>query len=411
MLPIRYVSWTLLDQTLVSGLNFLTGILLARFLGAEGYGQFVLLYAALLYANTLQAAIIILPMMSIFPSITGAEERRRYADGAFVLQFFLGVGSILLLMVLGKVLDYLHPEWHLKHYFLPVGAAVIFFQCQEWLRRYYFSGSRPAMALASDLIAYGGQFVVLVALYFAGALTVVTAFWAIAATSALALWFGWAKEHFRFHVADAPEAYRRSIIMARDFFLSAQAQWTGSQGVLMVAGAFLGAESSGGIRAAQNVVGPLNILYQAMENIVPIKAAEEFGRNKVVGLKRFLGKTSSVGGVAVLVPCLIIAGLSGLLMKWFYGAEYVQYSMLVVWQTVYMYLGFYYRQVTYFHRAMNTTTPIVFAAGSAALVSIAASLVLIPAFKESGLMAALILAQAIGIGVAGWAVYSVLREN
>ena len=37
-----HVNWALADQTMVSGVNFLTGILLARHLGIEEFGRFTL---------------------------------------------------------------------------------------------------------------------------------------------------------------------------------------------------------------------------------------------------------------------------------------------------------------------------------------------------------------------------------
>ena len=37
-----HVNWALADQTMVSGVNFLTGILLARYLGVEEFGRFTL---------------------------------------------------------------------------------------------------------------------------------------------------------------------------------------------------------------------------------------------------------------------------------------------------------------------------------------------------------------------------------
>ena len=38
----RHINWALADQGVVSGINFLTGIMLARFLGLEEFGRFTL---------------------------------------------------------------------------------------------------------------------------------------------------------------------------------------------------------------------------------------------------------------------------------------------------------------------------------------------------------------------------------
>jgi O-antigen/teichoic acid export membrane protein len=399
------------DQALVSGVNFVTGIFLARYLGLEGYGKFVLLYAVLLYVNTIQNALIILPMMSIFPKIEDVVERERFTSGILTLQVWLVVGSVVLLAVSGIALDYIRPAWDLRNYYFPLGATIFFFQLQDWLRRYYFCGFRPVAVLVNDFISYGGQLLALVVLHLTGVLSVETVLWAIAATSALAFISGYFMEHFVFCYRDALTVYKQSIAMAKDYFLSSQLQWAGSQGVLMISGGLIGAEATGGIRAAQNVVGPVNILYQAMENIVPVKAAREFARNNIVGLKHYLSRVSTLGSVAILLPCFCLAVFSETLMQLLYGDNYVKYSSLVLWQAAYMYLGFFYRQAVYFHRAMNSTKILVVATISVALITIVASFVMIRPFQESGLMCALILGQFLGIGVVGSSVYKIIRNN
>ncbi len=261
------------------------------------------------------------------------------------------------------------------------------------------------------MICYGGQLLVLLVLQSASALNVGTAFWAIAATSALSFLAGYLKERFIFCYRDALAVYGQSIAMAKDYFLSSQLQWAGSQGLLMISGALIGAEATGGIRAAQNVVGPLNILYQAMENIVPVKAAREFARNNIVGLKHYLSRVSILGSVTILLPCLCMAVFSEALMQLLYGDNYVRYSSLVLWQAAYMYFGFFYRQATYFHRAINSTKVLILGTIFVALTSVAASFVLIPPFQENGLMGSLILGQFVGIWVVVSSVHRLIRNN
>lgn len=53
-----------LDQIIVSGSNFLLGILLARNLGIEEYGQFALLWLIVLFFSSLQLSFIVSPMLT-----------------------------------------------------------------------------------------------------------------------------------------------------------------------------------------------------------------------------------------------------------------------------------------------------------------------------------------------------------
>jgi O-antigen/teichoic acid export membrane protein len=237
-----------------------------------------------------------------------------------------------------------------------------------------------------------------------------TALWVIAGSSAVGFAVGWGRERLAFRLHEATRVLRLNYAMARDFFLSGQLQWAGSQGVLMIAGSFLGVAASGGIRAAQNVVSPLNVLYQAMENVIPVKAAHEYMQNNIAGLVRYLGKVSRLGGSAILLACLMMSLFSEQLIQLLYGNEYVKYAELVIWQAGYMLLGFYLRQAIYFHRAMNSTSVLVFATLVAASSSIAVAFLLIPLWGERGLMIALVLSQCLGLWLAGREVYKVIQR-
>src|SRR3989339_512327 len=81
----RHMNWALADQAMVSGVNFLTGILLARYLGLEEYGRFTLAWMAVLLCNSFQQAGIIAPMMSIGPK-QKKEDGPSYYGTLFIHQ-------------------------------------------------------------------------------------------------------------------------------------------------------------------------------------------------------------------------------------------------------------------------------------------------------------------------------------
>lgn len=62
-----HLNWALADQATVSGANFITGILLARYLGLEEFGRFTLAWMVVLFVNSLQNAVVVAPMMNIGP--------------------------------------------------------------------------------------------------------------------------------------------------------------------------------------------------------------------------------------------------------------------------------------------------------------------------------------------------------
>src|SRR3974390_3213150 len=56
---------TLVDQAIVSGSNFITGVILVRGLGLVEFGRFTIAYAILLLANSVQLSFISSPMITL----------------------------------------------------------------------------------------------------------------------------------------------------------------------------------------------------------------------------------------------------------------------------------------------------------------------------------------------------------
>jgi len=84
-LLVRHVKANLafVDQAFVSGMNFLTGLALARFLGLEGYGEYVLVYGAILFSSTVQMSLILSPMMVKGAGIEGLSRRKYFSSVLF----------------------------------------------------------------------------------------------------------------------------------------------------------------------------------------------------------------------------------------------------------------------------------------------------------------------------------------
>ena len=91
---------------MVSGVNFLTGILLARYLGIEEFGRFTLAWMAVLFVNSIQHAMIVSPMMSIGPKQPEAETPAYF--GAVVAQQVCFSGVMFFLLFAGVWLTGAH---------------------------------------------------------------------------------------------------------------------------------------------------------------------------------------------------------------------------------------------------------------------------------------------------------------
>ncbi|HEY4374000.1 MAG TPA: lipopolysaccharide biosynthesis protein [Burkholderiales bacterium] len=409
----RRTHWAVADQLLVSGCNFLTGIMLARLLGPAVFGVFVLLQAVLQYVNAFQTALIFSPMLSTAPAM---EEggRARYLRGVLALQLVLSVVMALAVYGLGLLGGLISSAAALREpTVLALALAVFAFQMQDWLRRYYFVHQNSRAAFLNDVLSYGGQIVLLIGFaLFDDDLGLTEVFGIIGATSAVAFVLGYAASRapVRPAFSDAREVLREGWRSCRDYFLGWQMQWAGTQGVLLVGAGLLGAQAAGGVRAAQNIIGPINILFQAMENVVPVAAARHYKEGGLDALSSYLWRNTAWGSALLLPVMLGLAFIAEPLMSIAYGKAYAPYAALVVWQAAAMFLQFYTRQLTYYLRTLQATGVIVQMGALIAVTSVAVAACTVGPYQETGIMLAILAGVCAGLLRAAFAARQVTRR-
>lgn len=344
-----HLNWSLADQAVVSGVNFLTGLMLARFLGMAEFGRYALAWMIVLFANSIQIAVVLEPMMSIGPK-QPPEGRRAYYTALAIQQ---GVLSLLTagLIAGGVHLAGIHmPGWKTEGLALPLAAVVVAFQFQEFLRRYFFCIGRPRVAMYSDMIRYFGQIALLVAaVVFAMAagdpsfkVTSIVALWAIAAAGAIAALVSlplFVRPLFDWSVLRTTTV--RHWQSSKWLLPSAIIYWFSGHFFIIAAGFFLGAATVGAIRAAHNLIAITHILFQAWENIVPARAARIYHAQGARALGDFLRRVAISGGLTTALIIIAVNIQPGALLGMMFGQEYAAYGdLLLYYGACYMFLFF-----------------------------------------------------------------------
>ncbi|MFZ0746658.1 MAG: hypothetical protein WAM85_19780 [Terracidiphilus sp.] len=386
---------TILDQIIVSGSNFATGIILVRGLGLAEFGRFTVAYVILLLANSIQLSFISAPMITLGSLCATTEERHRFVRGMFGVQLiFCAITSIATLVA--AIIYSLVNNGAVPMEDIPAfGVAVVLCLMQDWLRRYYFTIGKASMSFWNDAISYIGQVIVLCALFGMHRLTIATAFWAIALTSGFAFFLGAVIERLASSGTEARDAWRQSRGISIELGISNQLQWLVYQGAMLVGASVAGAQAAGAVRATQNVVGPVNIAYQAMENIVPIRAAEEMRRGGAQRAASFLFRLGSAGFIALLIVFSAASLISGKFLSFFYGHELRIYGAVMNLQMLYFLLAWPVRQLTFLFRTIKNTRPILNASIVAAVVSIS---LVYPMVRNAGALGIVLAAVAGQIG-------------
>lgn len=386
-------SLTILDQALVSGSNFLTGIILVRGLGLVEFGRFTIAYAILLLANSVQLSFISSPMITLGSLCATPEERRGFVRGIFGVQLIFCAAASLLAVAGTAVYMSIRHSAGAMGFVLPFASAVIAYLLQDWLRRYYFTVGKAAASVGNDAISYLGQVAVLSWLWRAHWLTMNTALWAIAVTSGAAFSVGALLERLGSTRAETRDAWRQSHALSIDLGIANQLQWLVYQGAMLIGAGVVGAQAAGGVRATQNIVGPVNVAYQAMENIVPVRAAEEMKRGGMERVSAFLLRFGAIGFVALLVFFSAAALFSRQFLTFFYGRQLHAYAGVLDLQMLYFLLTWPLRQVSFLFRTIRHTRPILTGSVLASIISLATVYPAVRGFGAVGIMIAAVAAQ------------------
>lgn len=338
-----HINWALADQAMVSGVNFFTGILLARYLGIEEFGRFTLVWMTVLFVNSIHHATIISPMMSLGPKQPEAEAPTYF--GAIIIQQIVFSCVVFFLLFVGFWLSgVVFPEWMTENLALPLAAAAFAFQLQDFLRRYFFTRGRAAEAFANDAIRYLGQIVVLIWLfmYFQEEMDSARVLWVIAITAALATASGaFFVERIEVNAATLSTIVSRHWHFSKWLTASALMQWTTGNLFIIMAGALLGSVAVGALKAAQNIIGITHILFMGLENIVPASASRKLHVEGKKALRDYLKRVALFGSGATATIAVIAAAAPELWLRLAFGLEYQGYGYLLqCYAAIYVLISF-----------------------------------------------------------------------
>lgn len=312
----------LFDQGLVSGANFITNVILARGFGIREYGVFALAWVAVLFANSLQYALIVTPMMSIGPK-QKEEDRRTYYGSVLIQELTFAFLAALIMFVSVRLSTRFYPQWGIGDLALPLSCATLAYLLQEFLRRYFFCTRQSVRALTTDAVGYLTQLplVFLIAYGRGGKLS--TILWVIAATSLLGFlgcvrWY----EHVQFEFESIKSVFLRHWRMSRWLVPTAFMQWGAGNLFLMAAPIYYGAAASATIRAANNIVGVAHVWFLGLDNVVPAEAARRLRHQGLNEMMHYIRQVLFRWGSVTLAFTAIVAAFPTFWLKLAYGTKY-----------------------------------------------------------------------------------------
>jgi O-antigen/teichoic acid export membrane protein len=387
------------DQAIVSGFSFLSSMLLARYLGLQGFGVYSIAWLGVMVASSINQPLIITPMQTLGNKKINAE-RSSYLQALIFKQLFFAAAMALLAFAAVIFMSYVLHDWKVESIRFAFPLAVFAFLLQDFFRRYYFIIDKPEKTILIDVIAYGGVLVSATLLHFYSTidaqfvLLLTAVFFLYAALTALlalpGLVFNWN------HV--------KGVVLEHwDFskWLTATAvlQWFSGNLFIIAAGAILGPVAVGATRMAQNIVGITHVLFLAMENIIPARAAMHMREDGPAGMMRYLLKFTMQMGMITFGILSVLAVFSHQIIELCYGSEYVAYrNVLIGFSSLYVivFLGYPLR---YAIRTLERTRVIFLSFILSSIFSIATAYPIIRTFGIHGVVGGLMVTQLITLWV------------
>ncbi len=363
-------------------------------LGPEGFGWIASAWLLILLIAALHQAVIIQPMLSIGGKFSGPDLRA----------YLLKLDSVHLWGILPVLFTAGIIGWLLGR---PINAGVagLIFpgsawaagqMMQDFVRKKMAMEARWQQMPLLDALVLILQFSVLVWAYFAGWLTLTTAFWIIAGSlnagwmAAIALGRMELKLPDRVAFSDIGRIH---FSFGKWLAGTAVLQWFATQYLQLATVAFIGPVATGAVRIAQSLVGLCSLMVQAMEAIIPLEAARAWAQGGWGALKIFLSKQTLIWAIPISIALLTLSLSAPWLLGSLYGEAYRPFAWLVPGMAGVYALSYLAQSMRWALRTLETVKPILVSYAFSTFFSLSAAQWMLQYLGLPGLVWALLINQ------------------
>lgn len=305
-------AWAVIDQGLSSLTNFALTVLVARNVGESAFGAFAIAILVYLAVLGVVRGFVAEPLAVRF-SAAGEDTRHRAARAAAGAGLVAGVAVCAVLLGVGTLVG-----GDSSRVLLALGVCMPGLVLQDMWRFIFVADGRPRRAAANDLVWAVVQLGAVGALLAAGdpSVGVLVLAWGLAAGAAAVL--GCFQAGATPDLRDGPSWVRRHLDLGGPFALDFTAQVGSTYVALFVITAIVGLDAVAGIRGAQVLLGPVNVLYLGSRLVAVPEGARLAvrGSSGVVWLSVVVAlvlavAAAAVGAVLLLIPDSLGSDLLG----------------------------------------------------------------------------------------------------
>jgi O-antigen/teichoic acid export membrane protein len=339
---------SVIDQVIVSGSNFFTGLILGRFVSPTEYGVFVLAWTTLMIALSLQNALVCMPM-SVIGAQKSETESATYWGSLLIVQVVLGIGICLIILVGSVILKNISTLSISYQSFLPLISTTIlscfFFLGQEFFRRLLIIKLVLKDTLINDVVTHSIRVGGLLILLYAGTLNTVHSLLVISVSFVIGTAFGFYKLFNSIQISYA--RIRHDLLESWQFgkwVMAEMLPYTLSvQGYIYLTALFIGVQSTAALGASQNILNATNILILSFSNIMMPLAAKRFNTGGNKALTKLMTKVGILLAVPIVGFYLFTILFAEEILVFVYNQNYGGYGMLLIICSIYFIISYFNR--------------------------------------------------------------------
>lgn len=307
---LRDDAWGLGDQAVISLANFLVTLVLARALGAYGFGVVNIGIGVLVLAVAVQNGIICQPL-NIIGSALHDQSYKNFVRASTVGQAIFTLLSVVLLAVTSIATAAL--GWSFSGTVLALVPVMVGYQGQAFVRRVMYMENRLKAVFCYDSFNYGGQAVMIATFGLTGNLEAAsTALLLLSVPSLAATGTGfWVIRQSMDGIVDSDDLNR----------IWRFGRWLGAASLVAalayqvhvyIAAVVLGPAALGVLRAAEIFFRPVGVYLTFLGTVLPIRFSKVMAAGGIAALDREVRRAVRIIVIPVLLLCVaaIIVGSS-----------------------------------------------------------------------------------------------------
>jgi O-antigen/teichoic acid export membrane protein len=339
---------SVIDQSVVSGSNFLTGVLLGRLVAPAEYGVFVIAWTTLMIALSLQNALVCTPM-----SVIGAQKQEAdcpsYWGSLLIVQTVLSGGTCLFIAIAGIILHGVSGLSFSSPSFPSLIAATViscfFLQGQEFFRRLLIVKLSLKETLINDLVTNTIRIGGLLILVYTGSLSTITSLYVIGFSLVAGASLGYLR--LRNDIRISYERLQSDFLESWHFGKWVMAEMLpyvlSVQGYTYLTAIIIGAQQTAALGASQNLLNATNILILSFTNVVTPIASRKYSNGGSRALGNFMIKAGILSAVPILGFYLLTMLFAKEILILVYKQNYAGYGALLIICSIYYMVSYFNR--------------------------------------------------------------------